>query len=278
VAILMGVIALNGALYVVGVARLKEKPEMYAQGNADMSSINLKTLWGDVRSILRMRAFWTWFFYGLLAFAPAGIYFTAFLYYMDHVIRSDGLLATVVDVAPMALVFLVLPAIGTLVKRAGGKRAILIGMVPYVLGYALLFFSQTWWQALISYTPIMFGKYLASTAGGPLGAAIIDENEMLTGTRKTGLFAAVGAILSAPVGGLQMIIFTQIIAAYGYDAHAAVQSAQAMLGIRLATAVIPIAFCLVGAIPLLLFPYDREKEAQLSAFSAERRRGAEIEA
>ena len=66
------------------------------RGNADMSSINLKTLWGDVRSILRMRAFWTWFFYGLLAFAPAGIYFTAFLYYMDHVIRSDGLLATVV--------------------------------------------------------------------------------------------------------------------------------------------------------------------------------------
>lgn len=273
VAILMGVIALNGVLYVAAVVLLKEKPEMYARGNADFSSINLQTLWGDVRSILHMRAFWTWFLYGLLAFAPAGIYFTAFLYYMDHVIRCEGILATVVDTVPMLLVFLVLPVIGTLVKRVGGKRSILIGMLPYILGYALLFFSKTWWQALVSYTPIMFGKYLASTAGAPLGAAIIDENEQMTGTRKTGLFAAVGAILSAPVGGLQMIIFTRIIDLYGYDANAAVQSVRTMLGIRLATAAIPIAFCLVGVIPLLFFPYDREKEAALSDYSAARRRG-----
>ena len=75
------------------------------------------------------------------------------------------------------------------------------------------------------------------------------------------------------LGGLQMIIFTSIIHASGYDVNAAMQSAQAMLGIRIATAVVPIVFCVVGVLPLLFFPYDKAKEAALSAFSAERRRG-----
>ncbi|NLG28412.1 MAG: hypothetical protein GX557_10905, partial [Chloroflexi bacterium] len=272
-AILMGVLVLNGALYVVAVRGLKEKPSMYAVGNAELSGINLHTLWADVRSILRMKAFWTWFFYGLLAFAPSGIYFTAFLYLMDHVIRSGGLEATVADTAPMLIVFAVLPVIGSLVKRLGGKRSIYLGLLPYIVGYALLFFARTWWQVLLCYTPIMFGKYLASTAGGPLGAALIDDNEMQTGTRKTGLFGAVSAILSAPVASLQMIIYMGILKGYGYDQNAALQSERAMLGIRLATAVVPIAFALVGTIPLAFFPYDRAREQELSAFSERRRRG-----
>lgn len=275
VAILMGVITLNTVLYAVAVAKLKEKPSMYALGDADLSSINLETLWADVRSIFRMKAFWTWFFYGLIAMAPSGIYFTAFLYLMDHVVRSSGVEATLADTIPMLLVFTVLPLIGNLVKRAGGKRSIFLGMVPYMAGYALLLGAVTWWQVLLCYTPIMFGKYLISTAGAPLGAAIIDENEMQTGTRKTGLFGAVSAILSAPVGGLQLIIFMAIIKHFGYDQHLAVQSERAMLGIRLATAAVPIVFCLVGMIPLYFFPYNREKEQELSRYSELRRRGAQ---
>lgn len=273
-AILMGVLALNGALYIVAVRGLKERPEMYAVGNAELNSINLRTLWADVRSILRMKAFWTWFFYGLLAMAPSGIYFTAFLYLMDHVIRSGGLQATLADTVPMLIVFAVLPVIGTLVKRLGGKRSIYLGLLPYMLGYALLFFARNWWQVLLCYTPIMFGKYLTGTAGGPLGAAIIDENEMQTGTRKTGLFGAVSAILAAPVASLQMIIYMGILKYFGYDQNAELQSNQAMLGIRIATALVPIAFALLGMIPLAFFPYDRAREQELSDYSEQRRRGA----
>ena len=273
VAILMGVIALNAVVYLAAVTKLRETPEMYEKGNGALQSINLQTLWQDVRSILRMRAFWTWFFYGLTALAPSGIYFTAFLYYMDHVIRADGLQTTVADTVPMLVVFAVYPILGSLVKRFGGKHAIFSGMLPYIAGYALLFFARTWWQALLAYTPIMVGKYLAETAAAPLGAAIIDENEMLTGTRKTGLFGAVSAILAAPVSGLQLMIFMGILKVTGYDEQASVQAAGAVQGIRAATALIPIAFCLAGMLPLKLFPYDREKEQQLSLFSLKRRRG-----
>ncbi len=276
IAILMGVIALNASLYLISVFMLKENPKMYEKGSSDENAINLKTLWQDSKSILRMKAFWAWFFYGLTALAPSGIYFTAFLYYMDHVIRADGLQTTVADTVPMLFVFAVYPVLGNIVKRFGGKNSIFCGMLPYIAGYALLFFARTWWQAMLSYIPIMTGKYLAETGAAPLGAAIIDENEMETGTRKTGLFGALNAILAAPVSGLQLILFMGILKYFGYDEHASIQSAQAVLGIRIATAIVPIVFCLIGMLPLKLFPYNREKEELLSKFSESRRRGVAL--
>jgi GPH family glycoside/pentoside/hexuronide:cation symporter len=220
-----------------------------------------------------MRAFWSWFFYSLLAMAPQGIGFTAFLYFMDHVLRTSGLQATLVDTLPMLVVFAVLPVIGTLVKRVGGKLSIFIGMLPYFAGYTALLLARTWWQAILCYTPVMFGVYIISTAARPLGAAIIDENERNTGVRKTGLFLAVNAILSAPVASLQMVLFLGILKATGYDQNAALQSVGAMQGIRLGTAAVPIVFALLGMIPLAFFPYTRAHEQELSEFSANRRRG-----
>ena len=271
-AILMGVVALNAVVYIVAVTMLKDKTEMYASEAQQQNGINLKTVWLDVMSIIRMKAFWTWFFFGITAFAPSGIYFTAFLYFMDHVIRADGLQTTIADVFPMIVVFAVYPIIGNAVKGLGGKRSIYLAMIPYIVGYILLFVSVTWWQVLMAYIPIMLGKYLAETAMAPLGAAIIDENEMLTGTRKTALFGAISALLAAPVSGIQLVIFMSIIKYFGYDEHAALQSARAVLGFRIATAGIPILYCLMGTIPLFLFPYSKKKEQELSRFSQMQRR------
>jgi len=249
ISILMGVILLNMVLYLLSVTRLKETPEMYSRGSADADGIRLETIWRDVTSIFKMKAFWTWFFHGMLTFGPMGIYFTAYLYYMDHVIKASGVQATVADTGSMIVV---------------------------LAGLGILFLAVNWWQVTLAYILVQFGRYVASTAGGPLGAAIIDENERLTGTRKTGLFAAVSAILAAPVGGLQMILFMGILKATGYQEQAAVQSAEAVMGIRVATALVPVAFCLAGLLPLALFPYTRAKEEELSQFSAEQRLGATI--
>ena len=69
------------------------------------------------------------------------------------------------------------------------------------------------------------------------------------------------------------MIFMGMLKATGYYEQASVQAASAVQGIRAAPALIPIAFCLVGMLPLKLFPYDKEKEQQLSHYSLMRRRG-----
>lgn len=271
--ILMGVVALNAVLYLIPVLRLKDPPELYEQGDAGEQIVTWRQLVADARSILRMRAFWAWFAWGTTALAPMGMYFTAFLYFMDHVIRSSGTEATITDVGSMAVVLVLLPLFARAIKRIGSRTSLFIGLVPYVLGLAALFFATQWWHALLCYIVLMSGRHIMMTAGAPLEAALVDENERITGTRKTGSFAALRALMSAPLIGSQTALFLWLISAFGYDQGADVQSESAQLGIRIATAVVPIVFALVGAVALFFLPYTRRVEAELSAFSRERRGG-----
>lgn len=267
---LMGVVLVNAALYLIPALLLKDPPELY-EGDAGQQSVTWPQLKEDARSILRMRAFWAWFGYGITAAAPMGMYFTAFLYFMDHVIRSSGTEATITDIGSMVVVLLLMPLFARLIKRLGSRTSIFVGMIPYILGLAALFAVTKWWQVLLCYVVLMSGRYIMTTSGVPLEAALIDENERTTGTRKTGSFVALRALLSAPVIGVQTSLFLWIIAGFGYDQNADVQSSSAQFGIRVATAGVPIAMALLGAVAMFFLPYTKQVEAELSEFSKARR-------
>ena len=100
-----------------------------------------------------------------------GIYFTAYLYYMDHVIKASGVEATIADTGSMILVLAVLPIIGTQVKRIGGKRSVFLSLIPYLSGLVRVVSSRQLVAGVDggAYVFIQLGKYMASTAGGPLG-------------------------------------------------------------------------------------------------------------
>lgn len=276
VLILMGVILLNALIYYVSLRNIEDKPAYYELGTQD-SRVNYATLKEDILGIFRMRSFWTWAGYSLLALAPHSVYFTAFLYFMDHVIRTGGLEATITDTLPMLIVFLFLPLLGKVVKTKGSKFSIFLALIPYVLGYAALFFANHWIIVTLCYIPIMAGKYWMSAAGTPLSAALVDENERLTGTRKTGLISALLALIAAPALSVQQMILLGIMERFGYEGQAAVQSSRALLGIRIGTAVVPIVFAILGVIPLLFHPINLKQEKELSEFSRSRRRGEESE-
>ncbi len=105
-----------------------------------------------------------------------------------------------------------------------------------------------------------------TTADVALEAALIDDNERQTGTRKAGSIAALRALMSAPVTDGQTALFMGIITAYCYNQPLEVQDTTAQLDIRIATAGVPIVFCLIGMIPLSFLPYSRRVEAELSEF------------
>ncbi|MPV51162.1 hypothetical protein GCG21_14345 [Pseudactinotalea sp. HY160] len=272
--LLMGVVAVNGLLYLVPALALKDPPELYERGDAGDQALTWAQFRADARSIMRMRAFWAWFAYGTTALAPMGMYFTAFLYFMDHVIRSTGTQATITDTGSMILVLAALPLFARMIKRVGSRASIFAGMVPYIGGLAGLFWASEWWHVLLCYFVLMSGRYIMSTAAIALEAALIDDNERLTGTRKTGSFTSLKAIMSAPLIGTQTTIFMFIIAAAGYDQHAELQSASAQAGIRFATAGVPILFAVLGIVALCFLPYTRSVEAELSEYSRARRGSA----
>lgn len=269
--LIMGVVLLNAVLYLVPAIKLKDPPELYERGDAGAETASFKQLWKDAKSIVSMRAFWAWFAFGITALAPMGMYFTAFLYLMDHVIRSSGDEATITDIGSMVVVLVLLPFIAKLIKRIGSRTAIYVGFVPYLGGLASLFFVTAWWHVLIAYMFIMTGRYMMTTAGVALEGALVDDNERITGTRKTGSFASLRALMSAPIIGTQTTIFLWIIAAFGYDQSLEVQTETAQWGIRFATAGVPIIFGVLGIIALLFLPYTKKIEAEISEFSLQNR-------
>jgi len=121
----------------------------------------------------------------------------------------------------------------------------------------------------------MAGKYLMGTAGAPLSAALIDENERLTGTRKTGLITSLLTLIAAPTISIQQMLLLGIMERFGYNGALLQQSAEALMGIRIGTAVIPIVFALAGMIPLFFHPINLKEEKELSEFSRMRRQGSE---
>lgn len=273
--LLVVVVIMNTLLYVFALIRLKDKEEFYAKGDSSSVPFDLNTMKEDIKKILRMRAFWAIFAFRATTFAPLGIYFTAFLYYMDYVIQSTGFQATLVDVVPMLVVFAVYPIIGNLIKKIGVKKSIL-GVIPvYLLGYVILLLTNNWFIALIAYVPIMLTRTLGLTSNAIMSASIIDEDEKNTGTRKPGLFEAINSILNAPLAGLQLVIFTLTIEYFGFSVGGGPQSIEAIKGIRFAVAGIPILFCLVGLIPLLLYPYSIKDEEELNEFSKKQRKNIE---
>lgn len=269
---LMGVVLVNGAVYVFAAWRLRDPPELYESGDGGDAPVDAARLWSDLRSVVRMRAFWALFFHGLLFMAPMGIYFTAFLFFMDHVVRSSGTQATIADIGSMATVLLLLPLIAWAIKRIGSRTSLWVAAIPYLGGLTLLLLVATqWYQVLGCYILIMSGRYMVSTSTTALDAALIDDNERDTGIRKAGSIASIRALLTAPVAGVQMVIFMAILTAGGYEAGAAVQSASAQEAIRVATAGVPILFALVGLVPLVFLPYSRAREVELSQWSRDRR-------
>lgn len=272
--LLMLVVLVNGALYAFAAWKLKDPPELYALGDGGDGAVDRAQLWRDLRSIFRMPAFWAWFFYGLTSMAPMGIYFTAFLYLMDHVIGAKGWQATAADVGSMVVVLVALPLYAAMIKRIGSRTSLWLGSVPYLLGMLVIWqWADQWGHVLLAYILIMSGKHIVGTAGVALEAALIDDNERATGVRKAGTIAAVKALLGAPLTGAQMVIFMGIISAGGYVEQAREQSDAAKEAIRFAAGGVPIIFCVIGFLPLLFLPYSKRVEAELTRWSKSRRSG-----
>ncbi len=163
--------------------------------------------------------------------------------------------------------FAFLPLIPKLTSIFGMRNLIIIAAIPLGLSYMSLYFVSGFWTAMLVYIGIILFTNIGSVVGSPLFGAIIDEDEKRTGTRKAGLFTGMNALLTIPIGGIHTLIFTSILAFYGYVSGAETQAASAVSGIRLASSFLPGVLIIIGAIPLFFLPINKKVEKELSDFS-----------
>jgi len=259
-----GVIVINAGLFFLGARHLRaetdpgDSPVPSPPGGAVVGP--LARIVGDLATVLGNRAFLALVVYSLLAKGVVTFYFTPFLYFMDHVLRVDGLGATIADVGAGLAVLGLYPLIGRALKRLSWRASLLGALGPAALGYlGLLWADNLWWGGLC------FGLITLSLATLmalelPVMGAIIDDDARRTGLPKPGLFNGMRVLLFIPAVGLQTMIFTSVIGWFGYDGAAAQQSARALEGLRLASGGLPLVFLLLGTVPLLWFRLAKGEE------------------
>lgn len=271
------VIVLNSLLYYFSLKPLKEPPAMFKDIRTDEGRL-VEQLRRDAKSLIRSRSFITYLIYQIIGRGATAILFTQLLYMADHVLHLQGIQTTLMDVVPGLVMFAFLPLFPKLSRIFGMRNLILIAAIPLGLSYVALYFASGFWTAMPVYIGIVLFTNIGSVIGAPLFGAIIDEDEKRTGTRKAGLFTGMNALLTIPIGGLHTLIFTSILAYFGFVSGAEAQAASAVSGIRLASSILPGALILLGAIPLLFLPINKKVEKELSDFSIAMHRSQHPEA
>jgi len=270
------VIVINALMYIVALCTLKDKGEMYANEKHDEQR-PFKEVWTEAWKIIKSRAFITYLIFYIFARGAMEYYFTPFLYFMDDVVESSGVVATIADVVPGLIMLAVLPVFGNLIKKYGSKNMTLVAYIPAVLGFAGLMFIRQAWQAVICYTLIVLALNVTQRAGVVINGDLIDDDERRTGIRKTGMYGGIFSLFATSLTSIQSLVFTNVISHFGYQGELAQQSARAVMGIRIGAGLVPLIMCLIGLVPLLLFPINRKDEKELSEYFANLHRTSEVE-
>ncbi len=268
------VVLVNAAMYFIALVPLKDKEKLYETAVAPEHK-NVADIWRDVKEIVFSKPFLTYLLFFVIARGAIAAYYNPFLYMMDKVLATSGEFAVVADTIPGVVMLILLPWAGKQIKKYGSKTITMISMIPAVLGLGSLIFINRGWQAVISYTLIIFALNVIQTSGVVMNGALIDYDEMRTGTRKTGLYGGLFALLTTILTAFQESAFATIISYYGYDGTLEVQTERAIWGIRVGAGLVPVILCCIGFIPLIFFPIGRDLEKKISDFNVNARKGNE---
>jgi GPH family glycoside/pentoside/hexuronide:cation symporter len=214
------------------------------------------------------------FVFGVESFGM-GIVSTLAAYIMDDVIGRIDLLEALLATW-MIPQFLFVPLWIRYSRRIGKKRLWLFGMGCVAVGFAGQFFltAGNWMLVFGCVLLIGTGTSISSVIGPSIQADIVDWDELQSGQRKEGAYAAVwnfirkaGAAGAAALGGVALTLG-------GYDPAAEVQSEEVKDAIRYTSGILPSITFLIGIYVFSRFSLNEaehaEVVAQIQARNAER--------
>jgi GPH family glycoside/pentoside/hexuronide:cation symporter len=161
----------------------------------------------------------------------------------------------------LATCFLVIPAVTLISQKLGKKNAFLISQGISVVGYIAFWWCFKPGSPLLMFLPLplfAFGIGGLFTIMMSMTADICDLDELNTGSRREGVFGAVYwwmVKVGFAVAGLGSGLIMKLV---GFDQSVAVQTPEALTGMRLAYILIPITGTLFAM--AVMWPYDITEE------------------
>ena len=252
--------ALIGAtLFTISLIYLKDVPDFYQKSEG----FEKHNLMDDLKVILTTKSFLLYVLFTFLITGVQRTYYTLYVYYMDNVLNVSEILALLPDILGAVVQIAFYPFLSLLVKKLGARDVTKHLSWFSIAGFIGLVFVKQYWMVLICYSLIMIGFSAFWAVVEPMFGSVIDENEIKTGVRKSGIFMGFMAVFTIPAQSFLIFLFTLIISFFHYDGTAKIQTAKAVFGIRLGVGLLPAIFLLLSLIPLFLYPIDKKKEQEI---------------
>ena len=247
---IVGVVGVGVAFY--GVRGIKEPLKLY---NGETFP-EIKKLIKDVVTSK------TFIFYILLQFVVGAVSATVItfqVYYFEDVIGVGGTDVMIVSAITLPFTFFAYYLVQVVTKKFGPRKTLIMFITISIMAFLGLLFTRIFLISIICYLIINMGNAAFWILSTPIFGWIIDEYELKTGNRPIGTFNGINAIFITPNKQIMIFLFTLIISSMGYSGEAVIQTEQAVLGIQLAVAYVPMILLSMGFLILLYFPLSGEK-------------------
>lgn len=197
------------------------------------------------------------------------------IYYARDVLGNANLFIPI-TIGQIGMLFLAAPLAPMIIRKVGKLRGYIAGGVFGIVGGIGVFFAPASVPAVAIgfFFVIGIGLGLVNTLMWALEADTVEYGEWNTGVRTEGANYAIFSFTrkcGQAVGGAAA---AYTIGLAGYVAGAEAQSAGALLGIRAAAGVVPVAFFLLAILIMLKYPLTERRFAEITADVSERRESA----
>lgn len=189
-----------------------------------------------------------------------------------HILLYAGLFLMVGEVCNMIGVALAVP----LSLRLGKKSTYILSLVCLAIFSVLFFFvpndSLGWWLMMIFQILISVCTGIVSPLIWSMYADVADYAEQKDGSSSTGLIFSSGSMAQKFGGAFAGWAVMALLACFGYNtAENAVQTPEALDGLRFLMSFIPAMIAVVSILILLIYPLNKSRMAAISADLKEKR-------
>jgi GPH family glycoside/pentoside/hexuronide:cation symporter len=199
------------------------------------------------------------------------------LYYMSYTVgRPEDWQITMFLF--LSVVILALPVWRWVAQRLDKRRTFAVGATWWMLAQLLMLAGGPQWPREVIFAVAAFaavGYAVADLMPWAMLPDVIDEDELLTGWRREGLYNGFFTFLRK-IGGATAILLSGIaLKLAGYDGSLETQPASAVMTIRLLMALVPAALLGASVWVARRYALDRDAHAEIMRRLADRRRPAE---
>ncbi len=206
----------------------------------------------------------------ILIFIAQGVNGSAEVYYTKTVLGNGDLISTfsvALQVTQIVCMFLIAP----FVKKFGKRNILVAGAVIMIAGYTVMGLgSETLFVLIIGCMLRGVGNSGISACMFALVTDTIEYGEWKTGIRTEGLINSAASFGQKIGNGLSSVILGAILAVGGYVGTATVQTANAIMAIKVGYIFVPIILTVIQIFVLIFYNLDKEYDTILADLKSRR--------